>query len=142
MALSLAISRLRQKGKLPAAGTDNAGGGGAAKKHLKLAFVSNNAANFWTIARAGCMDAKTELGDVDVDFTHSGPAAASAEQQQILDDLVARGIDGIAVSPIDPANQTDFLNKIASCVRVADLLRQRRGQQQARLLYRAATRWP
>jgi ribose transport system substrate-binding protein len=28
--------------------------------------------------------------------------------------LVARGVDGIAVSPITPENQTDFLNKIAS----------------------------
>jgi ribose transport system substrate-binding protein len=112
MALSLAISGCGKK-ETPAAGTDNAGGGGAAKKHLKLAFVSNNAANFWTIARAGCMDAKTELGDVDVDFRIPA-SGGSAEQQQILDDLVARGIDGIAVSPIDPANQTDFLNKIAS----------------------------
>ena len=37
----------------------------------------------------------------------------SAEQRQILDDLVSAGVDGIAVSPIEPDNQTDFLNKIA-----------------------------
>jgi ribose transport system substrate-binding protein len=40
-------------------------------------------------------------------------SAGTAEQQQILNDLVSRGEDGIAVSPIDPANQTDFLDKIA-----------------------------
>ena len=41
--------------------------------------------------------------------------ATAASQQQILNDLVARQRkDGIAVSPIDPANQTDFLNTIAS----------------------------
>ncbi len=88
-------------------------GGGDAKKKLKLAFVCNNAATFWTIARSGCDDAAKALGNVAVDFRIPGNGQAS-EQQQILNDLVAAGVDGIAVSPIDPANQTDFLNKIAS----------------------------
>jgi ribose transport system substrate-binding protein len=85
----------------------------AAGKKLKLAFVSNNAANFWSFARAGCNAAAKELGDVDVDFriTQDG---ISATQRQILDDLTAKGTDGIAVSVNDPDNQTDFLNKIAS----------------------------
>ena len=84
---------------------------GAGKK-FKLAFVSNNASSFWTIARAGTADAVKELGNVEVDFRIPSSGGA-AEQQQILDDLLAKGIDGIAVSPIDPANQTDFLNKVA-----------------------------
>lgn len=79
---------------------------------LKLAFVSNNASPFWTIARAGCDDAAKELGNVAVDFRIPSSGGV-AEQQQILDDLIAKGIDGIAASPIDPANETDFLNKIA-----------------------------
>jgi ribose transport system substrate-binding protein len=82
----------------------------AAKK--KIAFVCNNAANFWAFARAGCNAAATELGDVDVDFRVT-PSGGSAEQRQILDDLVAKGVDGVAVSVDDPDNQTDFLNKIA-----------------------------
>ena len=93
-------------------GSTPAAGDNAPKKKLKLAFVSNNAAPFWTIARAGCNDAEKQLGDVSVDFRIPSTGSA-AEQQTLLDDLVARGIDGIAVSPIDPANQTDFLNKIA-----------------------------
>jgi ribose transport system substrate-binding protein len=88
-------------------------GGVAPQKKLKLAFVSNNAANFWTFARAGCDEAAKELGDVDVDF-HITQDGSSATQRQILDDLVAKGIDGVAVSVNDPSNQTDFLNKIAS----------------------------
>jgi ribose transport system substrate-binding protein len=97
---------------------DNTGGnstssGNAPAKKLKLAFVANNAANFWTIARTGCNDAAKELGDVDVDFRIPSSGSA-AEQQGILNDLVAAGDDGIAVSPIDPANQIDFLNKIAA----------------------------
>jgi ribose transport system substrate-binding protein len=93
----------------PTANADNAAPPG---KKLKLAFVSNNAANFWAFARAGCEAAAKELGDVDLDFriTQDG---SSATQRQILDDLVAKGTDGIAVSVDDPDNQTDFLNKIA-----------------------------
>src|ERR1700722_4076568 len=88
-------------------------GGEPAAKKLRLAFVPNNSASFWTIARVGCNDAAKELGDVDVDFRIPSSGSA-AEQQGILNDLVAAGDDGIAVSPIDPANQIDFLNKIAA----------------------------
>ncbi len=81
-------------------------------KKLKLAFVSNNAATFWTIARSGTESAEKELGNVEVDFRIPSTGGA-AEQQQIIDDLLAKGVDGIAVSPIDPANQTAFLNRVA-----------------------------
>ena len=94
----------------PTANSDNAA---PPAKKLKLAFVSNNAANFWSFARAGCDAAAKELGDVDVDFRMTPSDGSSAEQRQILDDLVAKGVDGIAVSVDDPDNQTDFLNKIA-----------------------------
>jgi ribose transport system substrate-binding protein len=93
----------------PAAPGANAAPSG---KKLKLAFVSNNAAAFWTIARTGCNDAATELGNVEMDFRIPS-AATAAEQQQILDDLLARGEDGIALSPVDPKNQTELLNKVA-----------------------------
>ena len=87
--------------------------GAAPKKNLKLAFVVNNAATFWTIARAGTEDAAKELGNVEVDFRIPSDGTA-AQQRQILDDLLAKGVDGIAVSPIDPGNQTEFLNRVAS----------------------------
>ncbi len=35
------------------------------------------------------------------------------EQQQILQDLLARGVDGIAISPIDPTNMTTLLDEVA-----------------------------
>jgi ribose transport system substrate-binding protein len=88
------------------------GGKEGADKKLRLAFVTNNGTTFWTIARAGCEEAEKTLGNVEVDFRIPS-TGGSAEQQQILDDLVAKGVDGIAVSPIDPANQTGFLDKIA-----------------------------
>ena len=84
---------------------------GAAKKH-KLAFVTNNAADFWTIARAGCNQAAKDHPNLEVDFQIPSDGTA-ATQKRILDDLLARGVDGIAISPVDPANQTQMLNDIA-----------------------------
>jgi ribose transport system substrate-binding protein len=88
-------------------------GGTAPKKKLKLAFVSNNAADFWNFAKSGCNDAAKELDNVEV-FFKIPSAPTAAEQQHVLDDLLATGIDGIAVSPIDPANESEILNKVAS----------------------------
>lgn len=95
-------------------GGDAAGGAGGSGKHWKLAFVANNPSPFWTIAQAGTDAAVKELnGAVEVDFRIPADGQAGT-QRQMLDDLLARGVDGIAVSPIDSANQTDFLDKIAS----------------------------
>jgi len=81
-------------------------------KKKKVAFVTNNAADFWTIARHGCEKADQELDDVEVEFKIPGEGTA-AEQKRIVDDLLAKGIEGIAISPVDPANQTQMLNDIA-----------------------------
>jgi ribose transport system substrate-binding protein len=96
----------------PAGGTTTPAPTPSGKK-LKLAFVVNNASPFWTIAHAGVDDAVKELGNVEVDFRIPS-TGTSAEQHQLLDDLLSRGVDGIAVSVLDADNQTDFLNKIAS----------------------------
>ena len=47
------------------------------------------------------------------------PANGAPEQQNMLEDLVTRGIKGIAVSPIDAANQVNLLNGIAERLRLA-----------------------
>jgi ribose transport system substrate-binding protein len=114
--LTLTIGALGLALALTGCGKSDSGSGDGSStsgKKLKLAFVSNNAATFWTIARSGCEAAAKEAGNISVDFRIPSTGSA-AEQQQILDDLVAKGVDGIAVSPIDPKNQTDFLNKIAA----------------------------
>lgn len=109
-ALLLAVLVGCDKSSSSSSSGTTAGDGG---KRLKLAFVTNNASDFWTIARAGCEKAKAELGNVDLDFQIPSDGTA-ATQKRIVQDLLARGVDGIAISPKDPANQTDLLNEAAS----------------------------
>jgi ribose transport system substrate-binding protein len=78
-----------------------------------LAFVVNGASDFWKIAEAGVKKAQGELPKYDLQFKYPEQAAA-AVQQRILDDLVAAGAAGIMVSAVDPKNETEELNKIAS----------------------------
>ena len=89
---------------------DAAEAGGA--RVLKLAFVTNNPADFWTIARRGVEKADEELADVEVEFRLTSPADA-AEQRRIVDDLLTKGVDGMAISPVDPQNQTQMINTAA-----------------------------
>ena len=83
----------------------------------KLAFVTNNAADFWTIARKGCEQADSELGNVDVEFRIPSDGTA-AEQRRIVDDLLAKGVAGLAISPVDPVNQTQMINEVAKQILV------------------------
>jgi ribose transport system substrate-binding protein len=80
----------------------------------KIGFVSNNSAEFWTIAEAGCRKAEKEFG-VEVYFRRPRNPTA-ADQKEIIDDLLTKGIEGIAISVIDPVNQHDYLNEIAEKV--------------------------
>ena len=86
-------------------------------KALKLAFVTNNASDYWTVARKGVEKADAELPNVSVEVQLPGQGTA-AEQTQLVNDLLAKGIDGMAISPVDPANQTDLLDKAADQILV------------------------
>ena len=90
----------------------NTGNSAAAGKEIKLAFVTNNASDYWTIARKGVEKADGELNDVKVEFKLPGEGTA-AEQKRIIDDLTSTGIQGIAMSPVDPDNQTQLINDTA-----------------------------
>ena len=41
------------------------------------------------------------------------PTKGVVDQKRIMEGLLAKGIDGIAVSPVDAENQTTFLNEVA-----------------------------
>jgi ribose transport system substrate-binding protein len=79
---------------------------------LKVAFVTNNSADFWTIARRGVEKADEELEDVEAEFRLTSDGTA-AEQQRIVDDLLTKGVDAIAISPVDPQNQVSLINAAA-----------------------------
>lgn len=80
----------------------------------RIAFVTNQIADFWNIAKAGCQDAQKDFNIV-VDVQMPSEAEVT-EQKRIVNDLVASGIDGIAISPLDPVNQKEWLNGIAAKV--------------------------
>ncbi len=87
---------------------------GPSNERISLAFVTNQIASFWNIAKVGCEDAAKDF-DVDVDVRM--PAIATAvEQKRIVEDLLAGGIQGIAMSPVDADNQIDLINEWAGKV--------------------------
>ena len=89
---------------------EGGGGDGKTSTTLRLAFVTNGVADFWTIGQAGAENAGKDLG---VDVQVLMPAGGISEQKDILEDLITKGVDGVAVSPIDPVNQTALLNEVA-----------------------------
>jgi ribose transport system substrate-binding protein len=81
---------------------------------IKVGFVSNNAAPFWTIAEAGTSEGARKY-NVEVLFRRPQNGTAS-EQKKIIEDLLTQDVKGIAISVTDPKNQTDFLNEVAARV--------------------------
>src|SRR3954467_9416475 len=88
------------------------GGSAIAQDKKTLALVTNASADFWTIARRGTEKAQTELPNYNVEMYVVSEATA-AEQRRIIDDLLTRGVAGISISAIDPANSNDILNRAA-----------------------------
>ncbi len=77
----------------------------------KLAFVTNLSADFWNIAKIGVELADQELPDYTVEFRIGDGTAA--KQKEIVEDLLVKGVVGIAISPVDAGNQTTMLNHAA-----------------------------
>ena len=82
------------------------GGGGEGGPHF--AYVTNGVADFWTNADAGAKAGAAEYG---VQVTVLMPAGGITDQKNQIEDLITKGVDGIAISPIDPVNQIDLIDK-------------------------------
>lgn len=80
---------------------------------VRVAYVTNGVDPYWTIAETGAKRAAADLG---VEVLVEMPSEGIAHQKQILEDLMTRGVQGIAVSPIDHVNQTSLLDQIAAKV--------------------------
>jgi len=82
------------------------GCGDGGKKKPKVAFVSNNAYQFWTFAEKG---AEKAAGESDVELEFRKPQNGTVQvQREIIEDLINRGFTGVAVSPNEPANTLSF----------------------------------
>jgi ribose transport system substrate-binding protein len=84
-----------------------------AQARRTLAFVVNVSADFWTIARRGIERANREHPDFEMEMIIPAQASA-ADQRRILDELLARRVAGVAISPINPASSTEVLNRVAA----------------------------
>ena len=82
---------------------------GAAKKP-KIAYVTNGVDPFWDLCAGGVRQAEKAFG---IECEVHMPPKGLADQKRILETLLAKGIAGIAVSPIDAENQTPDLNEAA-----------------------------
>lgn len=90
------------------------GGGPTTPGKTRVAFVTNNPANFWTIVEAGCQKAAREF-DVEVIYRRPDQGDPAA-QKRVIDSVLSQGPQGLSVSVIDPVGQRDFLNEVAAKV--------------------------
>jgi ribose transport system substrate-binding protein len=112
--LSAAVGCAKKSEERSGASTSTGAGGGGATpsaKIVKLAFVTNNASEFWKIAAAGVHKYEQESKvQVDIKMPSNG---TTEEQNQILENLSSQGYDAIAVSAIAPTDQVPVLNRVA-----------------------------
>ncbi len=85
-------------------------------KAMKLAFVTNSVDPFWSLAQKGCEKAD---GVFNTQTTVTFPSRGTVdEQKQAIEQAVNNGYEGMAISPINPENQVDMLNKAAEAMSV------------------------
>lgn len=82
-----------------------------------IAFIAGAATDFWTFAEAGCKKADAELPGYNVVFKYTTDGATE-EQKRIVDDLLVNGIAGVVIAPLDPINQSPFVDQTAQKIPV------------------------
>ena len=91
-----------------------AGAQAEAEDPVRVAFISNGPYQFWTYAAAGIAQLEKDI-NIEVEF-FKPPQAMLEEQKRFIETMLAKGIDGIAISVIDPDNMTPFLNEVGDQV--------------------------
>jgi ribose transport system substrate-binding protein len=76
----------------------------------QIAYITNGVASFWTIAKAG---AEAAGRDLQTAVSVHMPSEGIADQKRIVEDLLIKGVDAIAISVIDADNQTALVNEAA-----------------------------
>jgi len=95
--------------------SSTSGGKPKSGKKLKIAYITNGVDPFWNTAAAGVKMAAREF---DVDAEVKMPAKGIADQKRFIEGLLAGGVDGIAISPIDAKNEIDLINEACRATRV------------------------
>jgi ribose transport system substrate-binding protein len=80
-------------------------------ENIRVAYVTNGIDPFWTIAEAG---AKAAAEEFNVICEVRMPPDGLPDQIRMIEALLSNAIDGIAISPIDAANQVGFINEAAA----------------------------
>lgn len=113
LAITVLVIAIAGCGNRPGSGSASDAGSG---DQPSVAFVTNQIADFWKIAEAGCQDAEKDFA-VQVEVRMPVNATA-VEQKRIVEDLLTAGIDGLAISPIDADNQIELINDLAEKIPV------------------------
>ena len=97
--------------------SDSAGGSDAGKKEKKpkIVYITNGVDPFWNVAAAGTKAAAREF---NADCEVAMPTKGIVDQQRLLETALVRGVDGVAISPIDAKNQVDLINRAAQQTKV------------------------
>lgn len=82
------------------------------EKRVKIGIVANAISPFWNAMVVGMDRAAKEL---DCDASWAGPQHAQVvEQKRKIEEMVARGVQGLSVSPINPEAVGPFLDEMAA----------------------------
>jgi ribose transport system substrate-binding protein len=85
-------------------------------RKIRIAWIPKALNNpVFEVGKAGAIQKAAELtaaGPVDVEVVYVGPVASdAAEQARVVDDVIARGVDAIAISCDDPTACIDPINR-------------------------------
>jgi ribose transport system substrate-binding protein len=78
-----------------------------------VAFITNNASDYWKVVRKGCEKADKELPDVNLTFKFAFGGKPFEQQTMINNAIDIDGADAVAVSPIDPVEEKLTINGAA-----------------------------
>jgi len=85
------------------------------EEDIEVAYVTNGIDPFWVIAAAGV---KAGAKDFKVNAQTLMPPKGLPDQKRMIETALANGIDGLAISPIDAANQVGFINQACKVTNV------------------------
>lgn len=97
------------------AATTQGGGGGGGGAKPRVAYITNGIDPFWDTAVAG---ARAGAREFNLELDVQKPAKGVPDQNRILESLLAKGTQGIAISAIDAANQADLINSACRSAKV------------------------